>query len=274
MFLSWSPAAMGRSTPAGTARTGLTSREAGVLVKSWAFGRPGLIIFDLDGTLIDYNASAEAAYRQVFTKAQKRFGPLPVDRLIGLLRAADRGNWADYCAGRIPLEELWRRRWRFPLAALGFDADPCLLEALNSYYAAVLPLSSRLFPDALPCLEDLHKRFSLALLSNSPPRTAWSRLSQLGLGRFFAFIGIGGELGAMKPHPGAFRAVLETTGARPDTTAIVGDDYQEDMVGGRNAGLRTVWLRRNGGGLTDGDLSQVDAVVQDLQELRCLFREP
>jgi len=234
-------------------------------------GRPNLIVFDLDGTLVDYRASSSAAYRAIFLKAEERFGPLPVDRLVGLLKAADAENWTGYVTGRIPLEEMWRRRWGGPLKTIGLSVDTGFLNELNEHFARVLPAASRLYPDAIPCLEGLKGRFRLALLSNSPGRTGRSRVDHLGLCSFFSYVGIGGEIGAMKPALEAFQIVLERAGGRPESTVMVGDNFNEDVLGGRSAGLKTVWLRRGDAYYRDGDPSKADGVVGDLKELDQLF---
>lgn len=225
------------------------------------------MIFDLDGTLSNYRTSALAAYSRVFIKAQETLGPLPVKRLVGHLLSADPQNWAEYAHGRIDLGELWRRRWGGAIAAEGLHAGDALLERLSGYYAEILPGCTRIYADARLCLERLLPRFRLALLTNSPGETARPKLRHHGLEPFFEFIGVGKELGALKPSPEAFEAVLRATGVSASEALMVGDNFEEDVRGAGRAGLLGVWVRRQDSTFDDGDLAEPFAIAESLTEV-------
>jgi len=151
------------------------------------------------------------------------------------------------------------------------DASPALLEELSEHYAGVLARCTRLYPDARPCLESLSSRFSLALLTNSPGRTARARLRYLGLEPLFTFVGVGEELGAFKPCAEAFTDVLEATDVPAPRGIIIGDNFEEDILGARRVGLPGVWLRRPTCDFPDGEADQAYAVVNSLDEFRLLM---
>ncbi len=71
-----------------------------------------------------------------------------------------------------------------------------------------------------------------------------------------------------KPHRPIFEMALERLGCRPGEAAMVGDSLATDVVGGRGAGLFTVWVDAAGDG--DGE-GRADLTVRSLEELRELW---
>lgn len=79
----------------------------------------------------------------------------------------------------------------------------------------------------------------LAVLSNKPVVPSRAIVEALGLGRFFTQIYGGNSFASKKPDPEGARRLLEQNGVRPEEAAIVGDSHV-DIETGRNAGLWTV----------------------------------
>lgn len=95
-------------------------------------------------------------------------------------------------------------------------------------------------------LAALAGRSPLAILSNWPHASAIDRyVEAAGWGRHFAAVVVSQRVGTIKPHPAIFAAARAVLGD-PDPGAIlhVGDDWAADVVGAKEAGWRTAWLRR------------------------------
>ncbi len=74
-----------------------------------------------------------------------------------------------------------------------------------------------------------------------------------------------------KPEPHLFAYGLERCGARPEECVMIGDNYNTDIVGGRGAGMRTIWLdgrTASERSRTADDYRAADWIVEDLAELR------
>lgn len=96
--------------------------------------------------------------------------------------------------------------------------------------------------DGLDAMSRAGLRLSLA--SNAEPLLR-GKLGELGLARYFEFLGISGELGVEKPDPTFFLRVLDALGVPPDRAAHVGDLYSVDVVGARQAGLTAILVDPN-----------------------------
>ena len=106
-----------------------------------------------------------------------------------------------------------------------------------------------LYPDAEPLLDKLCRDgYTMALVSNAPPDTA-KVVEALGLRRYLKHVVISGVVGYSKPHPEIFRIAMRQAGVQPSQTVHVGDLYESDVVGARNAGIEGVLIDREGTGV-------------------------
>jgi putative hydrolase of the HAD superfamily len=106
----------------------------------------------------------------------------------------------------------------------------------------------RLFDEVPAALARLAARgFRLAVLSNWDERLP-DVLAGLGVAERFEAIVLSVEVGVEKPHPAIFAAAAERLGLPPEGIVHVGDRRLEDVEGAEGAGLRALWLARDGGG--------------------------
>jgi putative hydrolase of the HAD superfamily len=103
----------------------------------------------------------------------------------------------------------------------------------------------RAYDEVPEVLADLRGRgLTLAVCSNWD----WDLLEAMdaaGLGATFDIVVSSAWVGARKPHPRMYDAVLTRAGVAPEDALFVGDTWTCDVDGPRAAGLRTVYLRRS-----------------------------
>lgn len=98
--------------------------------------------------------------------------------------------------------------------------------------------------EALKALKELHDApggpsRTMAVLTNKPVRPARGICEGLGLAGYFPHIYGGDSFSVKKPDPMGLRSLMEETGARPDETVMIGDS-QVDVQTARNAGAWAV----------------------------------
>jgi len=104
----------------------------------------------------------------------------------------------------------------------------------------------QLYPDAEPTLRRLAgDGFSLGLISNAPADTQ-KAVDALGLTKYLGTVVISGLVGYTKPHPEIFRIALRKAGVEAGEALHIGDLYEADIVGARNAGMLGVLVDRDG----------------------------
>ncbi len=107
-----------------------------------------------------------------------------------------------------------------------------------------IPLA--LYPDVEPTLSMLSRDgIAMGLISNAPADT--DRVVQaLGLSKYLSTIVISGAVGYTKPNPEIFRIALRQASYDADQAAHVGDLFEADIVGARNAGVKGILIDRDG----------------------------
>jgi putative hydrolase of the HAD superfamily len=98
-----------------------------------------------------------------------------------------------------------------------------------------------LFDDVLPALDRLAGRYELIAVTNGN-----ADLAAIGLGGYFGHVVHAAQVGASKPSREIFEAAVARCGARAGEVLHVGDDVTADVRGALDAGLRAVWVNRNG----------------------------
>ena len=114
--------------------------------------------------------------------------------------------------------------------------------------------------------------YKLAVVSDAPRFEAWLRLTSLGLQHSFDLVLTHDDTGAHKPDPRPFQMALEILEVEPDRAVVIGDWRERDILGGRNAGLHTVYARYGDqysqyADKIEGDATEADFVVDDLLQL-------
>lgn len=176
-----------------------------------------MLIFDLDGTLVDSRADLAAAVNHVL-----RGSGLPE-----LSEAVVAGYVGDGAR---------RLLQRAVGTAPGVDLDDALRRFL-AYYGAHLLDRTRAYPGIPETLAAVAARgITQAVLSNKPAAMSRTILEGLGLSRFFAAVLGGDSLPAPKPDPAGVRRLCAETGAPPSAVLLVGDS-PVDLQTARAAGV-------------------------------------
>ncbi len=103
-----------------------------------------------------------------------------------------------------------------------------------------------LYPDVQPTLANLQRRgYSMGLISNATADTE-RLVKPLGLDRFMSTVVFSGAVGYTKPNPRIFEIAMEKIGCGPGESVHVGDIYEADVVGAKNAGMKGVLIDRLG----------------------------
>jgi HAD superfamily hydrolase (TIGR01509 family) len=89
-------------------------------------------------------------------------------------------------------------------------------------------------------------------------------LKRVGAEKYFKHIFLAKEIGFKKPDERFFRAIIDHLGLAPSSMVMIGDHYQKDCPGAKQAGLKTVFLNADH---ENGPFPMADAVIGNLDEL-------
>lgn len=176
-----------------------------------------LVIFDLDGTLINAYPAITASFNRVMRSLQ-----LPLMSRQVIRRAV---GWGD--------ERLLRP---FVPAVRFKDA----LKLYRRYHKADLTRLSCLYPGVKSMLAYLKaKGYKLAVASNRPSAFSLILLKHLDLGKYFDYVLCADKLPYGKPHPMVLNRIRQRFVFNPAQVLYVGD-MTIDAIAGRRAHLKTI----------------------------------
>lgn len=217
------------------------------------------VCFDVDATLVDYEASTRAGLREL----------LGTDEAWADWCALTERHYRRYLAGDVDFDTMrWQRTKEFFASRGEVLGDGEVLQR-EERRAAAMRRAWRLYDDALPCLGALRATgLRLAAITNAAGAYQRAKLGALGLESVFDAVLISGELGVAKPHQAIFRTACAELRVHPAQAVHVGDRLDMDAEGARNAGMHGVWLDRSRrGALPRGAGISVIGQLSELPEL-------
>ncbi len=226
------------------------------------------VIFDLDNTLTDFMKAKESSIQAAVDALIDAGLPL------GRQESTDR-IFAIYKEKGIEHQRVFNI---FLEQTIGHADDRMLAAAVVAYRRArdgslVTYPHTRLVLNRL-----LRSGYRLAVVSDAPRYEAWIRLTSLGLQHSFDVVLTHDDTGAHKPDPRPFQMALEKLAVAPERAVVIGDWKERDILGGRNAGLHTVYARYGDlysqyADKVEGAGPEPDFVVDDVLQLLAVLDE-
>ena len=202
--------------------------------------RPGLVVFDLDGTLVDQQAAVRRWVDEFI--AAHDVDPALHPWLVSQLTA------------RTPKDEVFaaiatRARVRQHPTDLWED------------YRTRMPSLVTLFPRAEESLRALRAAgWMLGIATNGMPDNQIGKIRRTGLDELVDGWVVSGDVGFRKPDPQLLRALADQLTV-PLEGWMVGDGLESDVAAGHAAGLRTAWIVGEDAEGAEGD---ADVIVPDV----------
>ena len=199
--------------------------------------RISTVLFDLDHTLLDSDASEALA----FDATMRSVGLDDPAAHLSTYQALNMALWKRVELGELSPNDVKITRFEQLLDVLDLDADP---HALGAEFLRGLGAHGELYDDALPLLDHFTTQ-TIGLVTNGIGSVQRSRIQRLGLDRYFPYVAISGEVGVSKPNPAIF-GHLGLSEWSPESTVMIGDSLTSDIAAGANAGMATVWFNPHG----------------------------
>jgi putative hydrolase of the HAD superfamily len=232
---------------------------------------PTVILFDLDDTLLVFDAIAIPCWQQVCEKYAPRVDGLTAPALLQAIRGSSNHYWRDperHRLGRLNLEQTRREIVAGALLGLNINQPELAREIADAFSAArveqIYP-----FPGAIETLAQLRERGTrLGLLTNGDREGQRRKIERFALGLFFDCILIEGELGYGKPDERVYLRALAELKVSPAETVMVGDNLEWDVAAPQRLGIRGIWVDLAGKGLPQDSPVKPFGIISAVTELR------
>ena len=226
------------------------------------------LFIDFDDTLYDTRGNAVISLRETFEAFQLgRWFPDP-QVFYDAYWEANIDLWSRYSRGEITRDYLIVERFRRPLSAgQGLEVTEAFCLEMSDRFLDFCANKPGLVDGARHLMDYLRgKGYRLHMCSNGFHEVQYKKLAACGLRDYFDTIILSEDAGVNKPSPLYFDYALRASGASRETTVMIGDNLQTDIIGARDAGFNTIFFNRwnvNPSGIPDHTVMS----LQEIEEL-------
>jgi len=174
------------------------------------------ILFDLDGTLLDYRVAQKNA----------------TDNRAEYFKLVNSPEVQSYESRGVPLPASPEMKTAFVKAGVQKSPE----EFLSSYFSK-LSQHGILITGALQILEKLHKQVKLAVVSNGHSSVQLPRMQRAGIAHFFPHRFFSYNTGIAKPDPKILHMAMNALEVKPEETLFIGDSTTSDQPAAHAAGV-------------------------------------
>lgn len=221
-----------------------------------------VVLWDVDGTLLDFVAAEKAAIQSLF----QEFGlGRCTDGMLARYSEINREYWRKLERGEMSKQQILVKRFEDFFREEGLDVS--LGEAFNAAYQVRLGDTIVFCDDSKALVESLRGKVRQYVVSNGTVTAQTKKLRRSGFDQLMDGVFLSEELGYEKPAIEFFDHVFrEIQAPDKDRVLIVGDSLTSDMEGGFRAGIKTCWY--NPEGLPCAAPEKIDYEIQNLQEIK------
>jgi len=204
------------------------------------------IFFDFDDTLYDTHGNSVIALRELFEALRLERWFDDADVFYDEYWKTNIDLWTRYSKGEITRDYLIVERFRRPLS-FGKGLEPTESYCLEASDLFLDFCSSKpgLVTGARELMDYLRQRgYRLHICSNGFHEVQYKKLRASGLDGYFDKVVLSEDAGANKPSLQFFDYAFRLTGANRDATLMIGDNFNTDILGAKQAGLATAYFNR------------------------------
>ncbi len=230
------------------------------------------ILFDLDDTLFDHRHSSRAALRVLQQHYADGLGSISLDELEAINLVILNEVHIEVLAGALNADEARVKRFGMMLGRYGLLPSPESLQDVADRYRARYQESRRATPGAHALLRAVRSRgLKTAIVTNNLVEEQMDKLQHCGLLHLIDSTTISEEAGYSKPDARIFQAALNRLECTADEAIMLGDAWENDILGARGAGIRGVWYNCYASTRPDDSVPEIQSLEDSDAILRLLL---
>lgn len=224
-----------------------------------------LILWDIDGTVLNFHAAQENAINSCFAKFE--LGECS-NEMLQVYSKINQKYWEALERGEITKPQVLVGRFQEFFEKYGLDTSKA--EAFNAEYQIRLGDTICFYPGVMDLILLVQKSGILQFAVTNGTKIAQQRkLKNSGLDKIFDEVYISEDVGCEKPNPDFFRPVWDRAKELvPDISLsqimIIGDSLTSDIKLGQNVGIKTCLF---GEKVTESKIEGIDYIINDFEKV-------
>ncbi|MBD3277403.1 MAG: HAD-IA family hydrolase [Candidatus Aegiribacteria sp.] len=198
------------------------------------------VLFDLDGTLLDYAGAQEHAAKRILDVLELEDSPGELKKVLDFLMGK---TLQDLEACKPSAIEPGSAEMKKAFLRAGLKVDP--IEFIEVYFEGLEEHGVAL-PGVEGLLAGLKGKYTVGVVSNGPGPVQRKRLRRAGLMEFLDLLVLSCEVEHAKPDPEILRIAMKLAGSETFSTLFVGDSAGSDMGAANAAGVDFVFISQSG----------------------------
>jgi putative hydrolase of the HAD superfamily len=203
------------------------------------------VLFDLDETLFDHSWSV-AHSMELLRAEHECLQTRTLEDILSEHRRLLEEMHIDVMAGRLHPDQSRIRRMYGIFKFCGVDVSEEIALRAAALHRQRYRDAQRAVPGAAELLTSLRERVKIGIVTNNFLEEQRAKLEVCGLTSLIDELVTSEECGITKPAPEIFHIALHRLRCSAEEAVMVGDSWEVDVVGARNAGIRPIWFNRFG----------------------------
>lgn len=228
------------------------------------------LFVDFDDTLYDTHGNSVIALQETFDKyALWQYFDNP-QLFYDAYWEANIDLWGRYSKGEITRDYLIVERFRRPLSVgKELEVTEQLCREMSDRFLDFCSTKPGVVEGAHELMDYLREKgYRMHMTSNGFHEVQYKKLAACGLLDYFDTIVLSEDAGVNKPSQAFFDYAFSRTGAKPDTTLMIGDNMQTDIKGAMEAGIDAMLFNRWSYDIKSGDPVVPTYVVSRLLDIK------
>ncbi|WP_317129218.1 YjjG family noncanonical pyrimidine nucleotidase [Formosa sediminum] len=199
------------------------------------------VFFDLDHTLWDFEKNSSLTFKKIFEVNQL---DIDLEVFLETYVPVNLNYWSKFRNGEVDKDALRFGRLNDTFEALKRPVKSDLVYKLSDDYIAYLSSFNHLFEDTITVLNYLQTKYDLHIITNGFQDVQHSKLISSNINHYFKTVTNSEQAGVKKPHPNIFNFALNQANAEVETSIMIGDNLEADILGAKNVGLKAIYFNQ------------------------------
>lgn len=196
------------------------------------------IFFDLDHTLWDFEINSAKTFEHIF-KMNKM--SIDIQKFLNYYNSINKNYWRLFRNDKVSKEALRYGRLKDTFVKIKYPISDNLINKLSDDYIQYLSTFNYLFEGAIEILDYLKPNYEMHIITNGFSEVQNQKLVNSKIDGYFNHIITSEEVGVKKPNPKIFEHALNLVGAQVDESIMIGDNWEADIMGAKNFGMRAIF---------------------------------